>query len=97
MYRGGSWVGTAGLCRSAIRGYSLPVRRDDLGFRVAAVPFGKQSERGKERRPRWRVPPGLENPTTPERAVANDQACFLSVPKSVGCLLSSATRAYAAR
>jgi formylglycine-generating enzyme required for sulfatase activity len=37
--RGGSWSGTAGLCRSALRGrYSPEYRRGYLGFRVLLVP-----------------------------------------------------------
>ena len=37
MFRGGCWVGTAVLCRSAIRSWSWPdFRRDGLGVRLAA-------------------------------------------------------------
>ena len=38
MYRGGSWHGTARLCRSAHRrGGALDYRDDDLGFRLLRV------------------------------------------------------------
>ena len=39
--RGGSWGGSAGGCRSAVRGWSRPGDRYRvLGFRLAAVPVG---------------------------------------------------------
>ncbi len=42
VYRGGSWINGAGVCRSAIRGGIVPAYRISiLGFRVALVPSGK--------------------------------------------------------
>jgi formylglycine-generating enzyme required for sulfatase activity len=42
VLRGGSWWSKAGNCRSARRnGHTPDYRFHDLGFRIAAVPFGK--------------------------------------------------------
>lgn len=50
VYRGGSWAGDAGSCRSAYRSRYGPVHRyQDQGFRVVAVPPGSSpspSEQG---------------------------------------------------
>jgi formylglycine-generating enzyme required for sulfatase activity len=44
VIRGGSWVDGARLCRSADREALVPTDRGgDLGFRLAAVPHGKQA------------------------------------------------------
>ncbi len=42
VFRGGSWFGGSGYCRSAYRGRNEPTNRDyNLGFRAALVPPGK--------------------------------------------------------
>ncbi len=44
VFRGGSWNDPAAFCRSAYRGRSQPYdRSNNLGFRVAAVPFASQA------------------------------------------------------
>jgi formylglycine-generating enzyme required for sulfatase activity len=41
VYRGGSWINVAALCRSAIRIWDVPSSRyDSLGFRVALSSSG---------------------------------------------------------
>jgi len=49
VYRGGSWSGTAGYCRSANRNRVAPsYRARDLGFRLALSPSeGTPPEAGK--------------------------------------------------
>jgi len=43
VFRGGGWGYSAGVCRSASRGGSVPgFRDDDLGFRLALSPSGAE-------------------------------------------------------
>ncbi|HEV3022569.1 MAG TPA: formylglycine-generating enzyme family protein, partial [Pirellulales bacterium] len=45
VYRGGGWTCVSRLCRAAYRGGRQPTGRiDNLGFRLAAVPFSHASE-----------------------------------------------------
>jgi formylglycine-generating enzyme required for sulfatase activity/serine/threonine protein kinase len=41
VLRGGSWRDPAGGCRSASRGFTPELQHSYVGFRLAAVPFGK--------------------------------------------------------
>jgi hypothetical protein len=60
VIRGGGWILVSGRCRASYRSRGDPADRgDDLGFRVALVPPGKQASRSKD--PGRRIGSGIRD------------------------------------